>query len=374
MNDVEFENDWDVPCNETSDAAQLCRNPLVSVIMYAFNHEKFIAEAIEGVVMQEADFEYELIIGEDCSQDRTREICFEYQRRYPDRIRVLWSATNLHHIKGNSRRCRARARGKYIAYHDGDDYWTDPKKLQKQVEYMEGHPGGAGCFHERVKCDEEGRIMEGSELPEEIRCMQTWQSLMDVHRRTYTPPTCTAMWRKEVLVDRPEWMNKVKSGGDFMTAFWAAYAHGTVDWVEGVKPSVYRIHAGGVFRGLTKPRQIMLEHMDHQVILQHFPIPKAIRRDNHLLWEKETYRAWRLWHDNESKEVRGDLRKLISNDVIAWPALRWRLWARQAGYFLKQGCWRAWHGVVMGGKRVLPGRLYGWLREGWRQRNAGGRA
>ena len=76
------ESSWDIPCIETSDAEKLCKRPLVSVNMQTYNHEKFIAQAIEGVMMQETDFECELIIGEDCSKNRTREICFEYQRRY----------------------------------------------------------------------------------------------------------------------------------------------------------------------------------------------------------------------------------------------------------------------------------------------------
>lgn len=154
---------WKIPCIETSDAGKLCQHPLVSIHMTTYNHEGFIRQAIEGAVMQETDFEYEVIVGEDCSQDRTRDICFEYQQRFPNKIRVLWSETNLHSINGNGRRCRARARGKYIAFCEGDDYWTDPKKLQKQVEYMEAHPGCAGCFHNRVKCDAAGRIMEGTD-------------------------------------------------------------------------------------------------------------------------------------------------------------------------------------------------------------------
>ena len=160
---------WDIPCIETSDAEKLCKRPMVSVNMQTYNHEKFIRQAIEGVVMQEADFEYELIIGEDCSKDRTREICFEYQKKYPDKIRVLWAEENVCRLfnQANVNRCAIRSRGRYVAWCEGDDYWTDPKKLQKQVEYMEGHPGCAGCFHEWGKCDEKGRIMEGTGLPDE---------------------------------------------------------------------------------------------------------------------------------------------------------------------------------------------------------------
>ncbi len=136
-----------VPCNETSDSERLCKHPVVSVHMLTYNHETFIREAIEGVMMQETDFEYELIIGEDASQDKTREICFEYQKKYPDKIRVLWSEENVTRpYGGNGARVTARCRGEFIAFCEGDDYWTDPKKLQKQVDIFRQYPTVVYCF------------------------------------------------------------------------------------------------------------------------------------------------------------------------------------------------------------------------------------
>ncbi len=144
-----------IPCYETSDPERLCRHPVVSVDMLAYNHEAFIAQAIESVMMQETDFEYELIIGEDASSDRTREICFAYQKRYPDKIRVLWSEENVTRpYGGNSARIQARCRGEFVAYCEGDDFWLDPKKLQKQVEIFRAHPTVNFCFTgTRLKCE-----------------------------------------------------------------------------------------------------------------------------------------------------------------------------------------------------------------------------
>lgn len=136
----------DVPCIETSDAEKLCRHPVVSVHMMAYNHAKYIARAIEGVVMQETDFEYELVIGEDCSKDDTRKICFEYQKRHPEKIRVLWHHENVHNRGGNGARIHAHCRGEFVAFCEGDDYWTDPKKLQKQVDVMRRNPSVGLCF------------------------------------------------------------------------------------------------------------------------------------------------------------------------------------------------------------------------------------
>jgi glycosyltransferase involved in cell wall biosynthesis len=107
--------------------------------MITYNHAPFIAQAIEGVLQQKTDFPFELVIGEDCSTDGTREIVFEYQKKYPDIIRVITSDENVG-TKENSKRTNKACRGKYIAYCEGDDYWHHLDKLQKQVDYMESHP------------------------------------------------------------------------------------------------------------------------------------------------------------------------------------------------------------------------------------------
>lgn len=136
----------DIPCIETSDPGKLCKNPIVSVHMITYNHEPYIRQAIEGVMMQKTDFEFELVIGEDCSQDKTREICFEYQKKFPDKIRILWWHENVSKLGGNGRRVRARCRGDFIALCEGDDYWVDPLKLQKQVDVMRKHQNIGLCF------------------------------------------------------------------------------------------------------------------------------------------------------------------------------------------------------------------------------------
>jgi len=153
----------EIPCFETSDHRLLCRHPVVSVHMITYNHEPYIRQAIEGVMMQQADFEFELVIGEDCSTDRTREICFEYQKRHPDKVRVLWSQENsylhMHPAGGNAQRTMVRCRGEFVAFCEGDDYWTDPLKLQKQVGVMRSNAGVAICFC-RVSsfCQKTGRF------------------------------------------------------------------------------------------------------------------------------------------------------------------------------------------------------------------------
>lgn len=134
-------------------------SPLVTVRSSVFQHRDFIEKCIEGVLMQETDFQFEYIIGEDFSTDGTREIVFEYAEKYPDRIRLFTADQNVG-SKANGRRCINAARGKYMALCEGDDYWTDPHKLQKQVDFLEGNPDYNLCFHDVRVLKPDGQLVE----------------------------------------------------------------------------------------------------------------------------------------------------------------------------------------------------------------------
>lgn len=113
--------------------------PLVSVVMLAYNHGPYIREAIEGVLQQKTSFPVELIVGEDCSPDNTRDIVREYARTHPQVVRLLTGDKNVG-AHENCRRCELACRGKYIAYCEGDDYWHAPDKLARQVAFLEANP------------------------------------------------------------------------------------------------------------------------------------------------------------------------------------------------------------------------------------------
>jgi glycosyltransferase involved in cell wall biosynthesis len=124
---------------EFADNTCLVKDPLVSVVMITYNHERYLAEAIEGVVRQETSFSVELLIGEDCSTDETREIALSYQKRFPEMIRVITSEQNVGMHK-NLARLLAAARGQYIAFCEGDDVWIRSEKLERQIALLESNP------------------------------------------------------------------------------------------------------------------------------------------------------------------------------------------------------------------------------------------
>lgn len=124
-------------------------NPLVSVVVICYNHEKYIRDCLDGILMQQVSFPMEIIVGDDCSTDGSLSIIREYEHRYPDMIRVIIPECNQF-AKGFSlfytRLCPS-ARGRYVAMCEGDDYWIDPHKLQRQFDFMETHPDYSMCFH-----------------------------------------------------------------------------------------------------------------------------------------------------------------------------------------------------------------------------------
>ena len=120
--------------------------PLVSVVVLTYNHEKYIRAALDSVLAQQTNFPLEIVIGEDFSTDGTREIVFKYQDQYPDLIHAITSEQNVG-MGFNARRVFDAAMGRYIAFCEGDDYWTDPLKLQKQVAAMEADPSITFTFH-----------------------------------------------------------------------------------------------------------------------------------------------------------------------------------------------------------------------------------
>lgn len=117
----------------------------VSILMVAYNHEKYIREALDSVVMQQTNFKFEAIIGEDKSTDNTRAIIREYQQKYPDIIKPIFREKNIGASK-NVVSTLKRCTGEYIAFLECDDFWIDPLKLQKQVDYMEKHSECAGVI------------------------------------------------------------------------------------------------------------------------------------------------------------------------------------------------------------------------------------
>lgn len=182
----------------------------VSVCIITYNHEKFLAQAIEGALIQDVKVDYEIVIGEDCSTDDTANIALDYQKKFPDRIRVYAREHNLGMMRNFIRTIEA-CRGEYIALCEGDDYWTSPHKLQEQVEFLDNHPDFAICSH-NVLLRQEGSADPGIEwLGAKHNEVSTLEDLL---RDGSGGATCSLMFRNKVFGEFPDWYY-TSPGGDW---------------------------------------------------------------------------------------------------------------------------------------------------------------
>ena len=213
-------------------------NPLVSICMITYNHEPFIAQAIEGVLMQKTDFQFELVIGEDYSNDNTRKICKKYKNQYPDKIILLESKKNLG-MTPNFIRTLEACTGKYIALCEGDDYWTDPLKLQKQVDFLEANKDYVLCFHDTNKIDANGNVIANTRLENYSEILSEKQLICG----TFIP-TLTVVFRNFIKT-YPKQFKEVKNPDTILFSLLGQYGKGR--WVKNIQNSMYRVHQGGVW-------------------------------------------------------------------------------------------------------------------------------
>jgi glycosyltransferase involved in cell wall biosynthesis len=216
----------------------------VTVVMTTYNHEAFIEQAIDSVLMQQTDFPCQLVIGEDCSTDRTRQIVCGYARRYPEKVRPVLRETNLGGA-ANLARLLESCTTRYVALLEGDDYWTSPHKLQKQVEFMEAHPRCAQCFHAVTVFHEDASV------PPCVRGLEGRPPIATIKHllRGNFIHTCSVLFRGGLVSRFPDWYDKLII--DDWTLFVLNAQHGEIGYVDAVM-AAYRVHGGGVWSG--KPR------------------------------------------------------------------------------------------------------------------------
>src|SRR5262245_27732242 len=220
---------------------------MVSVILVTYNHERYIEQALDSILSQEAPFEFEVLVSEDCSTDRTREIVSHYSRLYPNRIRLFLSERNLNTNEVTLRALRA-ARGTYVAFLDGDDYWASREKLARQVLFLQSHPEYALCFHDVMQFWE-----NGSRSPELFNSKKQAQtSCIDEIMAHNFIAGCSAMIRRSALSSIPSWFEHCLYGDWPLYVF--AAQHGPIGFIPEAM-GAYRIHKDGIWSGATAVQQ-----------------------------------------------------------------------------------------------------------------------
>jgi glycosyltransferase involved in cell wall biosynthesis len=225
-------------------------SPKVTVSVTTFNHAPFVRQALDGVLGQKTPFDVEVLIGEDDSSDGTREIVREYEARYPTRIRAFYhDAASKLRIGGrltgrnNLAHNLSRARGEYIALLDGDDFWTDPTKLTRQVEQLEKDPTLMTSFHAVDFVDEKGEILQQPESPGGSAPRCTLNDLISGNR---VAQTGSVLFRRGAIHPLPAWYFET-AVGDFPLHVMNGH-RGDFGYIDRCM-AAYRLHQGGIWSG-----------------------------------------------------------------------------------------------------------------------------
>lgn len=243
--------------------------PLVSVCCISFNQAPYIRQCLEGIIMQKTTFPFEIILNDDASADGTAEIIKEYQRRFPDLLKPLFHSENQY-SKGIrtilATFCYPRCQGKYIAICEGDDYWTDPLKLQKQVDFMEAHPAYSMCFH-KVEIKNELELNPDDLLFCKIEDRD--YSATELFER-WIVQTASTLFRKEVIQYKISGENRVVVGDQILVLRSAQLGK-----IRGMSDcmSVYRVHSQGVTYNRELHLKIVMGYPEHyECIKENFDV------------------------------------------------------------------------------------------------------
>ena len=237
------------------------QKPLVSIVSITYNHELYIRDCLEGFLMQKARFPIEIIVHDDASTDHTADILREYYKKKPDLFHIILEKDNqFSQGKDVLIPLYEQAQGKYIAVCEGDDYWIDPLKLQKQFDFMESHPEYSGCIHNffvnycqreiTKKRNNYYKMHKIINLPNAIR-----NGTKDIH-------LCTAFFSKKAISDIWSIKNNCPVG-DYPLQICLA-KHGNIYYIDNTM-SVYRKGSAGSWSSKNTILQIQLDHANRMI-------------------------------------------------------------------------------------------------------------
>ena len=227
--------------------------PLLTVRCITFNHEPYIRDALNGFLSQRTDFPFQIVIHDDASTDGTQEVLKEYAASYPNVITLVLQKENLW-SRGISLNpyLSPLVQGKYIALCEGDDFWTDPAKLQKQVDFLEVNPDFVVSGHDAFIVDEKGEIISNSKLPKRYKRDFLGEDL--IHGRCHIL-TMSMVFRNVELEDVFE-KSQIKNGDRFLISRLGWF--GSYKYHENIAPAGYRRHPGGIWSASNDTKRFLM--------------------------------------------------------------------------------------------------------------------
>jgi glycosyltransferase involved in cell wall biosynthesis len=253
--------------------------PVVSVCITTYNHAAFIAECLDSVLMQETDFHFEIIVGEDDSTDGTREICKQYAEKFPDKIRLfLRNADDKIFINGkktgrfNFLENFKSARGKYIALCDGDDYWLTSSKLQFQYNFLINNP----VHFAITERNENNKLYHSQNF-----------DLLGLYREVYVGKTSSLFFRN---FDVNDFLTLLKSCGTADTPLLHIIASKGLIHLDTTNCVYYRLHENSMWTYMKKVDQATIQLQQAKIIASHFNIPLKLKARRYLVYLKIIYK------------------------------------------------------------------------------------
>lgn len=243
---------------EVQEVSNTCHaSPVVSIVVPTFNHERYIAQCLDSILEQDLGLPFEILVGEDASTDGTRAICMAYASRHPDKIRlILHDARNKIRIEGRTtgrfNLCflLSHARGSYVAWCEGDDYWRDPSKLRRQLDVLDARRDCVLAFTDSLVVDDAG-LVSARKIPPQLRRDRTRQELA---LPQYIPTQSVLFHNVFPGQPVPRSFLGILNADTYILSFLAQF--GGAVYAGDVAPCAYRVHEGGLWSPLDEVQRL----------------------------------------------------------------------------------------------------------------------
>jgi glycosyltransferase involved in cell wall biosynthesis len=220
---------------------KLAENPKVSICLITYNHSLYLENCLKNIIEQKVNFEFEVILGEDHSTDDTASIAKKYADAFPELIKAFIRPKNVG-PKTNFLHCFLQCKGEYIVFIEGDDYWTNQNKLQKQVDFLDKNPHASACFHNAEILFEDGSNKPNQLINSPNQAQWTYTKDFLKEKETWFMATASVMMRRKFVNPLPKWFVDCKSGDIPMYVILSE--NGPIGYLSEMM-SIYRKNLGG---------------------------------------------------------------------------------------------------------------------------------
>lgn len=275
--------------------------PLVSICLITFNHSRFLKISLASIFSQKTNFDFEVIIGDDCSQDGTQEVIKPFLELYPDKIKCFFHPRNLSKTYQNFPPGKLNfihglwnCSGKYIVHVEGDDYFTDENKLQTQFDFLEANPNYSACFHNALMKFEDGSRQKDYLINPPNQKTEILAEDLLAEREIWFMATAAVMFKKTIVNNLMPWFGKSKSGD--IPLYVLLTEIGPIAYIP-QEMSVYRRHDAGMsytdnrkHAVFVENRIFMYEHLNIQTKKKyHYLIKPILAEFYELLANSDKY-------------------------------------------------------------------------------------